>query len=373
MASPDVFDVAKLLQPVSKEKPAGEDLRGDSSPTSLYYLIKDARNAARNAERQLIPGDDSAAPPDWRPVLDRAKKALAEKTKDLEITAYLIEALVRLNGYPGLRDGFRLARGLVEQFWDGLYPRPDEEGVSTRVAPLTGLNGEEADGTLIVPINKVAITDSNAAGRLSCAHYFQANDLKKITDAKVREKKISQGAMTPELFQQAVSETPPKFYATLADDLKQATEEYAKLCAELDKRCDGQAPPSSNIRKVLESSRDIIKEVAGHKLQEAPAKEVKPESKPDGAPASPEAGPQPGAIRTRDDALNHLLEVAAFFRRTEPQSVVPYALEQVVRWGRLSLPDLLLELVPDEGPRKGLFKQVGITPPAPPPKEPAKK
>jgi len=43
--------------------------------------------------------------------------------------------------------------------------------------------------------------------------------------------------------------------------------------------------------------------------------------------------------------------------------VIPYALEQVVNWGKMSLPDLLAELIPDEGPRKSVFKQVGIRPP----------
>ena len=44
---------------------------------------------------------------------------------------------------------------------------------------------------------------------------------------------------------------------------------------------------------------------------------------------------------------------------------MPYALEQVVHWGKLSLPELLSELIADEGPRKNVFKQVGIKPPEP--------
>ena len=30
-----------------------------------------------------------------------------------------------------------------------------------------------------------------------------------------------------------------------------------------------------------------------------------------------------------------------------------------MHWGKLSLPDLLSELIPDEAPRKNVFKQVG--------------
>src|SRR5581483_9147750 len=158
MASQEVLDFSQLLLPITGDGPAGEDLRADASPNSLYYLVKDARSAARAAERQIVMEDEPSARPDWRPVFYHAVKALAERSKDLEITAYLIEALVRLYGFAGLRDGFRLARGLIEQFWDGLYPLPDEEGLATRVAPLTSLNGDDAEGTLIAPIALVPLT-----------------------------------------------------------------------------------------------------------------------------------------------------------------------------------------------------------------------
>ena len=166
MPSPDVLDFPKLLAPVPGDAPAGADLRANAGPTSLYYQVKDGRNAARAAERR-IEGGAEESPPDWKAVVTASSKAVAEASKDLEVTAYLIEGLCRTHGFAGLRDGFRLARGLVEQFWDGLYPTPDEEGVATRVGPLTGLNGEDSEGTLIAPINRIPLADSASLGRLT--------------------------------------------------------------------------------------------------------------------------------------------------------------------------------------------------------------
>jgi type VI secretion system protein ImpA len=218
MPSPDVLDFPKLLAPVPGELPAGADLRANAGPTSLYYQVKDGRNAARAAERRIEGGADES-PPDWRVVVTAASKALAEAAKDLEVTAYLIEGLCRTQGFAGLRDGFKLARGLVEQFWDGLYPTPDEEGVSTRVGPLTGLNGEDAEGTLIAPINRIPLTDSANLGRLTYSNYLQAIATAKILDPKVRDKKIEGGAMHMGLIQKGVDETPPAFYRAAHDDL----------------------------------------------------------------------------------------------------------------------------------------------------------
>src|SRR5262249_45368202 len=87
-----------------------------------------------------------------------------------------------------------------------------------------------------------------------------------------------------------------------------------------------------------------------------------------GAPASGNAagpGEAVDVLHTRDDAFRHLLKIAAFFQRTEPQSIVPHALEQVVRWGRTPLPELLVELIGNEASRKEFFKQVGIKTPEP--------
>jgi len=65
-------------------------------------------------------------------------------------------------------------------------------------------------------------------------------------------------------------------------------------------------------------------------------------------------------VMTRDDALEGLLKVADFFRRTEPHSPVSYALEQAVRWGRMPLPKLLEDLVSDSGVREEMFRRLGI-------------
>jgi type VI secretion system protein ImpA len=68
-------------------------------------------------------------------------------------------------------------------------------------------------------------------------------------------------------------------------------------------------------------------------------------------------------VASRDEALQHLLRVADYFRKAEPHSPVSYALEQAVRWGRMPLPDLLKDLVSDESVLQEVFKRMGITRP----------
>src|SRR5687768_17010260 len=112
MATPETIPVAELLAPIPGQFPAGNSLRADTSAGSLYYAIKDARAAARAAERAALQlGDlEAADQADWAPVLDLAPRILKERAKDLEIAAWYIEALVRRRDFAGLRDGFKLAR-----------------------------------------------------------------------------------------------------------------------------------------------------------------------------------------------------------------------------------------------------------------------
>ena len=234
----------------------------------------------------------------------------------------------------------------------------------------------------MVPLNLVPITAVTSVGQFALSHYQEATATSKISDSKLREKKIAAGALSMDTFLKAIEESPPSFYNNLVQDLVAVLRGVRQALRGLSQRCDGQEPPSSNIRTALEKTLDTIKDLARNKLTVAPTAAPGGDGRRRGAAAGGAAGTPGGAgaagvpidvIQNREDAFRNLLKVADYFRRTEPHSVVSYALEQVVHWGRLSLPELLTELIPEEAPRKGIFKQVGIKPPEPPPKEGAKK
>lgn len=370
MQSPPVLDLDTLLAPIPGDSPTGPNLRKDYSPTAIYRVLKDARTNARRLENRAIwDADGSAEKPNWRPLLDDGPKVLAEQAKDLEIAAWITEALVRAKGFAGLRDGFKLCHGLVEAFWDNLHPNPDpdepedeDEGL-IRVAAIAGLNGEDADGALIAPILSVSIVESYEYGTMGVAAYDQAVAISQIEDPEERAKRLEFAVALGD-FEQAVHDSSPDFYKTLMADLTAAQEAFEALTAALESRCpSGQAPPSSNIRQTLETVAQRIRVVAGPMLGEPVVDAAAPASKASaGATASGAAVGVDGPIRTREQAFALLRQVAQFFRETEPQSFLPWQLEECVKWGRLPLPELLRELISDESVRDALFRRVGIPP-----------
>ncbi|WP_198376680.1 hypothetical protein [Neoroseomonas rubea] len=65
-------------------------------------------------------------------------------------------------------------------------------------------------------------------------------------------------------------------------------------------------------------------------------------------------------MRTREDAIKQLEEIAAFFRKTEPHSPLAFTLDDAVRRARMPLPELLAEVLPDEAARKAMLNSLGI-------------
>ncbi len=360
MPSAERLDFAALLAPISDDAPAGPDLREDPSPTAPYRQIKDARQAALRAEREIVDEDAPSVTALWRPVIDLAPSTLATGSKNLDVTAWLIQALVRVHGFAGIRDGYRLVRELCETFWDTVYPLPDEDGFEGRVAQLAGLNGLETDGPLVKAINQIVITEGQSVGPFALWEYRQAQEIERITDPEAKERRVSGGGISMEKFKIAVSESSLEFFVTLRDDARAALESFETCTAVLDERCGGESPPSSYIRNALRDALGVVEAICAEVIPEPVEDEV--EAIGDGASGDGEGGGggTPGALKSREDAFRMLAKVAEYFRRAEPHSPVSYALEQAVRWGRMPLPDLWAELIPDSSAREELFKVTGI-------------
>ena len=364
MASEEIIQLDSLLQPISDDNPVGNDIREDSSPTSPYYSIKDARNAARAAERNnMFDGDSSEADDQWRKILDLAPDILQNNAKDLEVASWYTEALIRRYGFQGLRDGFKLIHGLIDQYWDNLYPLPDEDGVETRVAPLTGLNGEGAEGVMIAPIRNVFITQGNEPGPFSFWKYQQALDIEKILDEETKTDKASKLGFSNDDVETAVSESSEEFFVNIRDDIVESIDTYKEIGRILDEYCGiNDAPPISNIINILQDCQGAINHIAKYKM---PSEDVEQGTSSDDleqttTESTVQTQQVSGPVNSRADAFKKLIEISAFFRKTEPHSPISYILERAVKWGDMPLDDLMRELIPDSSARDFYGSLTGV-------------
>jgi type VI secretion system protein ImpA len=361
------LDLEALLSPISEASPTGIDVRMDFSPTSNYFRLRDARAEARAAERaaDANPGAEGGLAEGWRTVRSLAVKVLSEQAKDLEVAAWLTESLVRSHGLQGLGFGADVIGGLVEKFWDQLYPMPDEDGMETRVAPVTGLNGEGGDGTLSQPLLKLPLFNDANGVPVLLFQYNQSAELETISDAKRLESRLKAGVVPYDQMQAAARAAPPGVFVALRKSLREAQASWEKMAAAFDLAAGRDSPPTRRISETLDLIATITARY-GPPEQTAVDGAAETAAQVDGdAPAAETsmAGvTKPKGLATREDALASLTQIADFFRRTEPQSPLAYTIDDAIRRGRLTWPELIRELVQDDHVRMNILTSLGIKP-----------
>ncbi len=368
MASPAIIDINNLLEPISPDNAAGEDIRLDSEQLSDYSRIRDARKAARAAERNAVFPDKTQnqdtnwqveADDNWRTIRELAPQILRNKAKDLEIASWYTEALVRNAGFTGLRDGFQLIHGLIENFWDDLYPLPDEDGIETRVSSLTGLNGEGSEGALIPPMRNVAITEGTDPGPFSYWKYKQALDAERLTDEQGRSEANDKIGFSLIDIQKTVNNSTQEFFVNLYDDVVASLNTYKQIGQLLNEHCGTlDSPPTSNIINTLTDIQGAIAHLARDKFPISSEGEADMDGTTSGQNSG--AGIATGPIKSRDDAFKNLMQISQFFRTTEPHSPIAYILEKAVNWGNMSLGELMEELIPDHSSRQTYSQLTGV-------------
>jgi len=346
--------------------PTGVDLRLDSSPQSVYYQLKDLRSAARAAERRAdSEGESQGLSPEWQSILTLASRALTNSSKDLEVAAWLIEALLRAHGFAGLRDGLHLANGMIERYWDTFHSLQDEDGLETRLAPLAGLNG-----TLSQPLRKVPLTVVVDTGAYAAYQYDQAFALGQVEDSEARARREAAGEVTLERFTAAVNASGGTFYIGLLQDIGNCQSELEKLTHALDERAGRAAPVTSDINNVITTILDSVRQFSADLVARATAEASAVSAADTGSAADISAGGNSsgnsmlnGSVNGREEALRVLLQVAQYFRINEPHSPISNSLEEMVRRARLPFAQLLAELVQDQSAWRNALTSAGIKPP----------
>jgi type VI secretion system protein ImpA len=357
MASPQTIDFEALLAPIPGPSPAGESLRY----AGTYDAIQDARRSDDALAQGEWRRDTKVA--NWGTVVKLATEALSTKSKDIQIGAWLVEALVKQHGFAGLRDGLRLLRELHERFWDTLHPALEDGDLETRSAPLEWLNDK-----LPTSMKAVAVTRSRGGDRYSWLQWEESRAVENLgrQSAEARDEALAEGKISGDQFDKAVAGTPRVFYESLLQDMDGAWEEWQGLDRAADEKFGRQAPSLLDVRKSLEDCRTLVEGITKRKreLEPDPAPAAAGQASDGGATEDLGYAPTPGSVplepRDRADALRRLAAVASFFRRTEPHSPVSYLVQRAVQWGQMPLEQWLRDVIADESVLARVRETLGL-------------
>jgi type VI secretion system protein ImpA len=364
MASSAILDLDALLAAIPGENRAGESVR--------YSGVYDAIQEARRADEELPMGDwqREVKSADWHAVIHLTTEALGNKSKDLQLGAWLVEALAKQRGFAGVRDGLNLLREMHEQFWEGLYPEMQDGDLEFRAGPLNWLNEK-----LPASIREIALTEGDPP--YSWNHWDESRKVDNLgrQNPDAMQAAIAEGKVSGEQFDKSAEATERAFYENLFEDLAQAKEQLSRLERTVEEKFAQNAPSFIKVRNALDDCHQVVVDIVKKKRVQDP--NYKPPTDDSsssngrdtgthtgheyGRPmTAPSAASWPGEPRSREEAFQRLAAIAAYLKRVEPQHPVSYLLERAVRWTSMPLEDWLGEVIHSEEVLGHLRDTLGI-------------
>lgn len=348
-----MLDLNALLSPIEEDNPGGPNLRYDP----VYDEIKHARQEDPDLPQGEWKRERKVA--DWGEVIELSTDVLENRSKDLQVAAWLTEGLIHQEGFGGLRDGLTLLRRLQEEFWDHLHPELEEEDdLEFRAVPLEWVGQYLEEEVKSVPLNGSghSFLEYQESRRIGTEEDAEKDSSRKAQRAQA----IADGKPTAEDFDESFDATEKPWYKQLAADLDASQEALAALEEFCDEKYGKVAPSFRTLREALDEVSRIATRFLEKKLEQdpdPPEEEMAPDSDAahDGDPGSEAAAtgaaasgggstepastqaPAPAArkIDSWKAACDAVAAAAAFMRKDQPTNPAPYLMLRGLRWGEL--------------------------------------
>ena len=318
--------VEELLKPVSADHPSGSNIRYDQ----VYDRVRQAR---RPDDGGVVVGVEQKAA-DHKTAIHLATDILATKSKDLWIAVWLTDSLIQRAGFAGLRQGLEVILGLIENYWDGLYPEIEDGDLELRASPLDWLGNYlelAKESSPVLSVRLVPLTQSGL-------NWMQYQESRKPGNAD--------GKITAEVFDAGVDATPKTYYRELETELALTLDVLKRLDEVCGQKFGKAAPGFWKLRSALEEIQNTAAILLRRRL----------EQEPDPVPAAVNGIPAPPTIddtalepagneaataisgaepRNKQEASAAIAAAALYLRRSDPANPVPYLLLRAARWGEL--------------------------------------
>lgn len=331
------FAVAALLAPIDGDAPAGADLEYDAE-----FLALD-RAATAKAERVMGSEVKAAEEPDWGHVVELAT-ALLGRSKDIRIAVHLTRAWLRAYGMPGWDAGLGLVHGLLETFWDNVYPQLDAEDNNdptarvNAIAPLASFDGA------LNYFQSTPFVQSPRLGRFSLRDVRIANgELKPPEHAGTNGETAAVPSLTE--IEACCMDCGEEELVATSTAINQSLEHAHAIDQILTDKLGAAGP---DLKPLLTDIQELKKfldaQVARRNPDAAPADSAAEAA--DGTAAAGAAAANNGRINGPQDVLRRIDDICEYYARTEPSSPVPLLLRRAQRLVGLSFEDLMKDLAP---------------------------
>lgn len=324
-----------LLEPVAADAPCGRDMEYEPVFLELQEL-------ARGKPEQVIgdkvkPGQEPA----WPKVRDAAQ-ALFGSTKDLRVAGILHLALLKTAGITGFESSLGLIRGLLERYWDHLYPLLDAEDDNDPTFRINSLMSALVSDDALGTLRLAPLVESRQFGKHSLRAYRVASGALKV-DAD------GPGAEPPQelsRIEAAFADATIESLAGVAGLLNAAGEHLNAIQHILLDKADGIPDDMKSLAADLREMKGLVdaalekRGVNSAALDSGTAASEGDQGVPGGSHSSG------GGIRNRSDVLATIDKICEYYARVEPSSPVPMLLQRAKRLVNKDFMEIMRDLAP---------------------------
>ena len=333
------FDIQSLLSDVSTETPCGQDISYDQSYLALELLVQPKQTGG------VLSREEEVEEPNWREVCEKSSELL-RRSKHLRVGTYLTLALLKLNGLPGLRDGLALLRGLLERYWDNLFPQLDPDD---QYDPLERIN-------ILQALSPASVSDQDPMKFMQRAADVPLCSSAQMGRFSFRDIQLARGEIAASGDQAAkrpeMSVIDAAFQDTTTEDLQaqsQTIEEAldhvnAILTVFSERAAGGQGPNLADFQSLL---GNIHKTVQGYLAKRGQGASLSQAPEQTDVRSGSAGVLLAGEIASSKEALLALEKVCRYFERHEPSSPVPLLLKRAQRLVSKSFLEVIADCCPD--------------------------
>jgi type VI secretion system protein ImpA len=375
----DHSSLARLLAPLRADAPCGPAARYDPVFTEIRLLREedDPQLPMGQWERPLKHAN-------WPAIEARCVDMLTTRSKDLQIAVWLVEAWMRQHGFDGLRQGLRLLDAMLRAYWDTLHPLIEydaaEEGnavpdLDARLAPLEWLN-ESLSASLRVHTVLVSV-DAGKPTPVTLADWerMTIREMAPAPPAARNQPPVEAGLTRADVVDGVTHlQAELAWMETAIDDCQHA---LAASAASRVRKNAALAPNLGKLAATLEAAQRVLVQLHGNAAPAMPAAPLLQADQSmtidDGAADRASGGVDADRSdmagdrrsggspwRNRNDAYATLEALADYLAEVEPHSPTPFLIRRAASWGRMSLPEVIAEIIREEGDVNRLFNVLGV-------------
>jgi type VI secretion system protein ImpA len=275
------INIELILTPLTGDNPSGIHL--------YYEPVYDEIKEARRFDEELDQGEwaHERKVADWHKVISLTSSILEDKSKDIQLAVWLMEACAYKYGFPGVEAGLQVITGILNTFWETLHPEIEEDDdLEWRENVLSVLNNK-----FLSTIKSIPITDPETSAGYSWFKWQEsvtigddASVQGEIEKKKARDAAIADGKISVEMFNEAVAGTSKSFYVDIDTAISNCLTEFTALDETCDEKFGNQAPALSNFKTCLQDCQHIVSKLLKAKRDLEPDEESAPEKTDTPAP-----------------------------------------------------------------------------------------